>query len=81
VAVKKGLSVGACVIDEDYQGEIHLHLTNRTQSEMIVNAGDKIIQFVLLPYSKEGITVVPLEELYESTTTRGAGGFGSTGGK
>ena len=81
VAVKHGLSVGACVIDEDYQGEIHLHLTNRTQSEIIVNAGDKIIQFVLLPYSKEGITVVPLEELYETTTARGEGGFGSTGGK
>lgn len=81
VAVKHGLSVGACVIDEDYQGEIHLHLTNRTQSEMRFNAGDKIIQFILLPYSKEGITVVPLEELYETTTIRGEGGFGSTGGK
>ena len=28
VAVKKHLDVGACVIDEDYQGEIHIHLIN-----------------------------------------------------
>ena len=25
VALKKGLMVGACVVDSDYQGEIHLH--------------------------------------------------------
>ena len=28
VALKKGLDVGACVVDSDYQGEIHLHLFN-----------------------------------------------------
>ena len=28
VALKQGLSVGACVVDSDYQGEIHLHLIN-----------------------------------------------------
>ena len=26
VALKKSLMVGACVVDSDYQGEIHLHL-------------------------------------------------------
>ena len=28
VALKRSLAVGACVIDEDYQGEIHLHVYN-----------------------------------------------------
>ena len=30
VAMKKGLMVGACVVDSDYQGEIHLHPVSYT---------------------------------------------------
>ena len=28
IATKKGLQVGACVVDCGYQGEVHIHLTN-----------------------------------------------------
>jgi len=79
VAVKKQLYAGACVVDEDYQGEIHINLTNVGQSSVEINSGEKIIQFVLLPVFYDTIEEVELEELYEEETARGEGGFGSTG--
>jgi len=81
IATKRGLQVGACVVDEDYQGEIHIHLTNVTNSSTIINSGDKIIQFLLLPVSYEPINLVESEDkLWEGEITeRGEGKFGSTG--
>ena len=79
VALKKSLDVGACVVDEDYQGEIHLHLTNVGKDKVFLAAGEKIVQFLLLPVSYANIEVVSEEELYQAPTSRGDGGFGSTG--
>ncbi len=79
VAVKKHLYAGACVVDEDYQGEIHINLTNVGDSVAEISGGEKIIQFVLLPVFYDTIEEVDLENLYEETTVRGEGGFGSTG--
>lgn len=79
VATKHGLIVGACVVDSDYQGEIHIHLINTTNREVVVSSAQKIVQFLLVPVEHCGINVVPLDELYDSQTARGAGGFGSTG--
>jgi len=79
VALKKSLDVGACVVDEDYQGEIHLHLTNVGKDKVFLSAGEKIVQFLLLPVSYANIEVVSEEELYQAPTSRGDGGFGSTG--
>lgn len=82
VATKKHLQVGACVVDEDYQGEIHLHVTNVGMEVTEVNPGEKIVQMVLIPVSYEGIEVEEsLSELYPGVTERGTGGFGSTGTK
>ena len=83
VATKKNLQVGASVVDEDYQGEIHIHLTNVGTSPQTISAGDKIIQFLLLPIVYEGVELVETEEeLYGGVQTeRGDGGFGSTGVK
>lgn len=77
VALKKGLQVGACVVDEDYQGEIHLHLMATKSTEL--KPGEKIVQFVLLPVNYSTVSVVPEEDLFVEQTERGAGGFGSTG--
>jgi len=79
IATKKKLIVGACVIDEDYTGEIHLHLINVGKGNVSIKANDKIAQFILSPvfYTEpEEIN----QESYESfgETSRGAGGFGST---
>lgn len=79
VATKKGLIVGACVVDEDYQGEIHLHLMNVGQEPQSISPGDKITQFVLLPVLYDSVEVVEPSSLYEQATVRGDGAFGSTG--
>lgn len=79
VAVKKNLYVGACVVDEDYQGEIHVNLTNVGNAAAEIKGGEKIIQFVLLPVFYDTIEEVELENLYQEVTIRGEGGFGSTG--
>jgi dUTP pyrophosphatase len=81
VATKKGLVVGACVIDEDYQGEIHIHLINSGTTPTKIEPGDKIIQCVLVPVNYESVELVNSEEeLWNGKVTeRGSGGFGSTG--
>jgi dUTP pyrophosphatase len=83
VSTKKHLAVGACVIDEDYQGEIHIHLYNFGNDPVTINPGDKIIQCVLVPVLYENVEIVETEEqLWEGKITeRGEGGFGSTGTK
>ncbi len=79
IAVKKQLYAGACVVDEDYQGEIHINLTNVGNNSVEINSGEKIIQFILLPVFYDIIEEVSLENLYEKESIRGDGGFGSTG--
>lgn len=81
VSLKKRLSVGATIIDEDYQGEIHLHVYNTSKEPVEIDPGDKIVQGLLIPVSYELVMEVgSLEELYGGeVTSRGEGGFGSTG--
>jgi len=82
VAVKKSIVAGACVIDEDYQGEIHFDLKNIGKNNVELLAGDKIIQFICLPVNYVSVEEVSSqEELYDTVTERGEGGFGSTGTK
>ena len=77
VSVKQGLSVGACCVDEDYTGEIHLHMINTSNKDQTIVTGQKLVQFILIPVGY--LDVVEVDELQERYTTRGAGGFGSTG--
>ena len=77
VAVKQGLSVGACVVDEDYEGEVHLHMINTSDKDQVIATGQKIVQFVLIPVSY--FDVEEVDEIQSRNTERGAGGFGSTG--
>jgi dUTP pyrophosphatase len=81
VATKKRLQVGACVVDCDYQGEIHLHVYNTSPwIPATINPGDKLVQFILTPIIKPTILECLTEsEVYSEATARGAGGFGSTG--
>lgn len=81
VASKLGLDVGASVVDSDYTGEIHLSLINTTDEKIILDFGQKIIQFLLLPVMFDDLEEKNTEEdLYSNfSSARGSGGFGSTG--
>ena len=72
-----------CVVDEDYEGEVHINLVNSGKNVQYIEAGDKIVQGLILPINyamPEEIGTV--EELYVgSDSYRGEGGFGSTGTK
>jgi len=64
-------------IDADYRGEIKVILINLGKKSFIVEKGLRIAQMVLCPLVKAKIKEV---ETLDSTT-RGSGGFGSTGVK
>lgn len=81
VATKKGLQVGACVIDEDYQGEIHIHLTNVSRNDAHIACGDKIVQFLLIPICYVDLEEVDPSYIFSEVSERGTGAFGSTGNK
>lgn len=77
---KSGLNVahdlvGEGVIDEGYTGSIKVKLYNLGGYDYKVNAGDKVIQLVILPIKKPELELV--DELGESD--RGNNGFGSSG--
>lgn len=74
---KKGFSLinTIGIIDNDYRGQIILHLVNNGPSGQTINRGDRVAQLLIVPYISPEIEVV--EELSE--TVRGTGGFGSTG--
>lgn len=73
--------LGAKIVDEDYQGEIHIHVINVGVHPVTVAPDMKIAQFILVPVSYDDIEeVTSEEELYNGVETqRGDGGFGSTG--
>jgi len=83
IATKKGLVVGACVIDEPYQGEVHINLFNIGSKTQTIIGGDKITQAICIPVNYVNIEeVTSVDELYDGKiTSRGDGGFGSTGTK
>ena len=78
-ALKKGLQVGACVIDEDYQGEIHIHVRNIGLDVVEIKPGEKLVQVLIIPIIYLEPELVNDEDLFEETTIRGDGAFGSTG--
>lgn len=77
LATKQGLrpAQGVPVIDEPYTGEWLIPMHNDTDEDKIVHHGDRIAQFMLLPWYETAITEV--DEL--EATDRGSGGFGSSG--
>ena len=64
-------------IDADYRGEIKVLLVNLSETDFIVNNGERIAQMVIAKH--EQIIWEPVIQLEKSN--RGAGGFGSTGTK
>jgi len=77
IATKNKLTKGAEVVDEDYTGEIHIHVFNSGKTTTLINPSQKLIQFILIKMNYDSIEVV--ESLDDIETERGSGGFGSTG--
>lgn len=77
LAAKYGVTVlnSPGTIDADYRGEVKVILVNLSDTVFIVNPGDRIAQMVIARYEKvEWEACDSLDE-----TSRGEGGFGSTG--
>ena len=77
LAIKHGLT---CLntpgtIDSDYRGEIKIILINLGNEDFAINRGDRIAQMVIAPVIQAKWKQVEIL----TDTTRGSGGFGSTG--
>src|SRR3954453_17521024 len=69
---KKGLDIGAGVVDLDYCGEIKALVINNSANDVTIEKHDRIAQAIL-----EKATVPIIEETEElGKTERGEGGFG-----
>ncbi len=77
LAAKYGLTVlnAPGTIDADYRGEVKVILANLSSEEFTINDGERIAQLVVAQHAQ--VEWEAAKEL--SDTSRGAGGFGSTG--
>ena len=76
---KQGLVVaqGAGTVDQPYRGDVGVILYNRSDSVYYLKRGEAVAQGVLAYVPPTRIEEVSVEEMSE--TTRGHGGYGSTG--
>ncbi|UQA57409.1 dUTP diphosphatase [Polyangium aurulentum] len=77
LALRHGVTVlnAPGTIDPDYRGELKVLLINHGGAPFVVRKGDRIAQLVICPVARAELVAVPaLDE-----TSRGAGGYGSTG--
>jgi len=79
LAFKNGITVlnSPGTVDADYRGEIGVILVNLSNQAFEIQNGERIAQLIIAKHERAEWTEV--EELSE--TSRGAGGFGSTGVK
>lgn len=77
LAIKSGITVlnSPGTIDADYRGEVKVILINLSDTDFVINSGDRIAQLVIAKHEQPD--VVEVQTLSE--TERGAGGFGHTG--
>ena len=75
---KKGLVMGNLtgVIDADYQGPLMISAWNRGLKPIVIEPGDRIAQLLIVPVAQAQFQWV---DSFERQTSRGEGGFGSTG--
>jgi dUTP pyrophosphatase len=75
LAVRHGIDTLAGVVDSDYRGEIKVVLVNHGEEPFAIAPGDRVAQLLLQRVERAAFAVSgPLDE-----TSRGEGGFGSTG--
>ena len=83
VAAKRGLLVGACVIDSGYDGEVFINLHNIGSKQQHILPGTKIAQVVMVPVVHFRAVETSRDNLYNwypiTISDRGDGALGSTG--
>ena len=79
LAAKNGITVlnSPGTIDADYRGEIGVILVNLSNDDFVIQNGERIAQMIIAKH--ERAEWIEVQELTE--TSRGEGGFGSTGVK
>jgi len=77
LGAKNGIVLGNLVglIDSDYQGQVFISMWNRSKAAFTIQPMDRIAQLVVVPVQQVEFNVVADFK----TSSRGAGGFGSTG--
>ncbi|QCI65390.1 dUTP diphosphatase [Phreatobacter stygius] len=77
LALKHGITVANApgTIDADYRGEVKVILINLGEEPVTIRRGERIAQLVIAPVTRA--TLIPADTL--DKTSRGSGGFGSTG--
>ena len=77
---KHGIVLGNLVglIDSDYQGQLMVSVWNRSDQPFTVEPLERIAQMVIVPVVQAQFNLV---DDFAQTSTRGAGGYGSTGRK
>lgn len=79
LALKHGITVlnSPGTIDADYRGEVGVLLVNLSDTDFVINDGERIAQMIIARHEKaEMVEVTELD-----TTERGEGGYGHTGVK
>ena len=81
VATKLGLTIGACLIDRNYTGEIHLSVINTGSEPVQIKTGEKLVQFMHIPVIHSVFQEILSEDFdkLKPNSDRGSGGFGSSG--
>lgn len=79
LAAKNGITVlnAPGTVDADYRGEIGVILVNLSNDPFVIQNGERIAQLIIAKH--ERAEWIEVQELTE--TSRGEGGFGSTGTK
>jgi len=77
LAARDGITVlnAPGTIDSDYRGELQILLVNLSDRAVVLHRGDRVAQLIVAPVVQAQFVLT--DALAE--TTRGAGGFGSTG--
>ncbi len=76
LAAKKGIKTMAGVIDSGYRGEVKIVVLNTSNEDVVVCRHEKIAQILI--QRVERADLVEVSNL-DDDTSRGSGGFGSTG--
>lgn len=75
LSIRKGIEVGAGVIDSDYRGEVGVQLINLSNKDFVIEHHSRIAQLLICPV----LQPIIVEASSLDDTARGSSGFGSTG--